>query len=71
MEGHRAKKGVLLTTARFSKDATDYISRIERKIVLIDGKQLAELMIDYGIGTTTSRNYEIKRIDTDYFTEEE
>lgn len=71
MEGHRAKKGVLLTTATFSKDAHDYISRIERKIVLIDGKQLAELMIDHGIGTTTSRNYELKRIDSDYFTEDE
>lgn len=44
---------------------------MNRKIVLIDGQQLAELMIDYGIGATTNRNYEIKRIDMDYFIEEE
>src|SRR5438093_12878681 len=53
MEGFRAKKGVLLTTASFSKEAIEYISRIERKIVLIDGEQLAELMIEHGIGVTT------------------
>ncbi|MBI3864908.1 MAG: restriction endonuclease [Planctomycetia bacterium] len=70
MEGHRAKKGVMLTTATFSKDAQDYISRIERKIVLIDGRQLAELMIDHGIGTTTSRTYDIRRIDSDYFADD-
>ena len=70
MEGHRAKKGVMLTTATFSKDAHDYVSRIERKIVLIDGRQLAELMIDHGIGTTTTRTYEIRRIDSDYFVED-
>lgn len=70
MEGHRAKKGVMLTTAKFSKDAHDYVSRIERKIVLIDGRQLAELMIDHGIGTTISRTYEIRRVDSDYFADD-
>lgn len=70
MEGQRAKKGVMLATSSFSKDAHEYVSRIERKIVLIDGRQLAELMIDHGIGTTTSRVYDIKRIDSDYFTED-
>jgi restriction system protein len=70
MEGHRAKKGVLLTTATFSKDDYEYITRIERKIVLIDGRQLAELMIDHGIGTTISRSYEVRRIDSDYFFED-
>jgi len=70
MEGQRAKKGVMLTTAKFSKDAHDYVSRIERKIVLIDGRQLAELMIDHGIGTTISRTYELRRIDSDYFADD-
>lgn len=70
MEGQRAKKGVMLATSSFSKDAHEYVFRIERKIVLIDGRQLAELMIDHGIGTTTSRIYDIKRIDSDYFTED-
>lgn len=70
MEGFRARKGVLLTTASFSKDATEYISRIERKIVLIDGEQLAELMIEHGIGVTTTRTYALKKIDSDYFVED-
>jgi restriction system protein len=71
MEGMRARKGVLITTSLFSKDAEEYIGRIERKIVLIDGKRLAELMIDHGIGVTTARTYTIKRLDSDYFVEDE
>jgi restriction system protein len=70
MEGFRARKGVLITTSSFSKDALDYISRIERKIVLIDGKQLAQLMIDHDIGVTTTRSYSLKRPDSDFFEEE-
>ncbi len=45
MEGFRARKGVLLTTSKFSSEALDYVGRIERKIVLIDGRQLAQLMM--------------------------
>ncbi len=71
MEGVRARKGVLLTTGSFSKDAVEYVERIERKIVLIDGKRLAELMIDYNIGVTTNRTYLIKKPDSDYFAEDE
>jgi restriction system protein len=71
MEGMRARKGVLITTASFSRDAEDYVNRIERKIVLIDGKQLSQLMIDYEIGVTTARTYTVKRIDSDYFLEDE
>lgn len=69
MAGHRARKGVLLTTATFSRDAREYVDRIEQKIVLIDGDELAQLMIDHGIGVTRARQYEIKRIDSDYFDE--
>jgi restriction system protein len=71
MEGMRARKGVLLTTGSFSKDAEEYVNRIERKIVLIDGKRLAELMIDHNIGVTTARTYTIKKTDLDYFVEDE
>lgn len=71
MEGFRARKGVVITTSTFSKDAQEYVTQIERKIVLIDGKRLARLMIDHDIGVTTARSYLIKRADTDYFTEEE
>jgi restriction system protein len=71
MEAFRARKGVMIATAPFSKDAHDYVSRIDRKIVLIDGQQLAHLMIDHDIGVATSRTYALKRIDLDYFDDEE
>lgn len=70
LEGHRARKGVLITTADFSQEARDYVQRIEKKIVLIDGQQLAEFMIDYDVGVTKERTYVVKRIDRDYFDEE-
>ncbi len=70
LEGHRARKGVLITTSQISPDALDYVTRIEKKIVLIDGEKLAELMIDYGIGVIIDVSYEIKRLDADYFEEE-
>ena len=57
-------------TSQFSQDELDYVTRIEKKIVLIDGEKLAELMIDYGIGVTNDVTYEIKRLDADYFEEE-
>jgi restriction system protein len=52
LEGHRARKGVFITTSQFSRDAHDYVKRIEKKIVLIDGEQLAQLMMDFGVGVT-------------------
>lgn len=71
LEGFRAKKGVLITTSAFSKEAHDYIERIEKKIVLINGEQLAQFMIDYGIGVAEVATYTVKRIDLDYFDEAE
>lgn len=70
LHGKRAKKGVFITTGRFSDDAVKYVESIDPKVILIDGRTLCELMIDYGLGTATTAQYEIKRIDTDYFTEE-
>jgi restriction system protein len=70
LHGKRAKKGVFITTSSFSGDAYDYVSRIDPKVVLINGRQLAELMIDFGLGVTPTVSYEIKRLDTDYFQEE-
>jgi restriction endonuclease Mrr len=57
-------------TLNFSKEALDYASRIDSKIVLIDGEQLAQPMIDHGLGVSPLAVYEIKKIDSDYFTEE-
>ena len=69
LQGHRAKKGIFITTSSFTKDAEEYISRIDTKIVLIDGDFLAHLMIDHNIGVTPGTSYEIKKVDLDYFTE--
>lgn len=67
LEGQRARKGVLITTSQFSQDAREYVSRIEKRIVLIDGEQLAQFMIDHGIGVAEVASYTVKRIDADYF----
>lgn len=69
LHGKRARKGVFISTGSFSRDAMDYVSRIDPKVVLIDGQQLAELMIDVGLGVSPTASYEIKRIDADYFDE--
>ncbi|GAI75732.1 unnamed protein product, partial [marine sediment metagenome] len=66
----RAKKGIFITTSNFSREAIDYISKISSKIVLIDGEQLAQYMIDFNIGVSTKYSYIIKKIDSDYFEEE-
>lgn len=66
----RAKKGLFITTSAFSADAEDCVSRIEAKVVLIDGEDLAQLMIDHNVGVSTVGTYEIKKIDSDYFVEE-
>jgi len=68
--GHSASKGVLLTTSRFSKDAEEYAHRIPQKVVLINGEQLAGLMIDFGVAVTTASSYVVKKLDLDYFGEE-
>ncbi len=70
LQGQRANKGIFLTTSRFTDEAHSYVSTIGSKIVLIDGEQLAQLMIDHNVGVSSSATYEIKRIDSDYFTEE-
>ena len=70
LEGHRARKGVLITTSQFTQDALEYVGKIEKKIVLIGGEQLANLMIEYGIGVAEVARYEVKKIDLDYFGED-
>ena len=67
LAGQGAKKGIFITTSSFSRDAIDYSPKNETKIVLIDGEQLAQYMIDYNLGVATVNNYEVKRIDNDYF----
>ncbi len=70
LQGQRAGKGIFLTTSRFSKEAQEYVKAIGSKIVLIDGETLANLMIDYNVGVATVTTFQIKRIDSDYFSED-
>jgi restriction system protein len=70
LQGHRARKGVFITTSAFTKEAEDYASRVDSKIVLINGAQLARLMMDFGVGVTSQTKYEVMRMDSDYFAEE-
>ena len=70
LQGKRARKGVFITTSDFTRDAKEYVNTIDSKIILINGKQLAQFMIDYNIGVSTVKTYEIKRVDSDYFIEE-
>lgn len=67
LEGMRANKGVMITTSSFTNDADAYVQQISKKIVLIDGRQLADYMIQYGVGVSVEAKYEVKRIDSDYF----
>jgi restriction system protein len=69
LAGQGAKKGIFITTSSFTKEAFEYTPRNETKIVLIDGEQLTQLMIDYNLGCTTQQTYELKNIDSDYFGE--
>jgi restriction system protein len=69
LQGQRAKKGILISTSCFSPDARSFVSKIDNKIVLIDGDELADLMIDHNLGVSPMASYEVKKIDTDYFTE--
>ena len=69
LAGKGANKGIFITTSDFTKAAKDY-DAAGFKIILIDGKRLAQLMIDHNVGVSTVKTYEIKRVDSDYFLED-
>lgn len=71
LQGRRARKGIFITTSDFTREARDYVTTIDSKIVLIDGYQLAQFMIDHNVGVSVVKSYEIKRVDSDYFAEED
>jgi restriction system protein len=70
LQGRRARKGVFITTSDFSREAREFAAAIDNKLILIDGEELAEYMIDFNVGVSIMNTYEIKRIDSDYFVEE-
>jgi restriction system protein len=67
LQGQRANKGVFITTSQFASTAEDYVNTISLKIILIDGANLARLLVDHNVGVTPVGVYELKRIDSDYF----
>jgi restriction system protein len=67
LHGKKANKGVFITTATFSKKAWEYASNVGTNVILIDGNQLAQLMIDFNVGVSSVSSYEIKKLDSDYF----
>ena len=71
LHGKRARKGIFITTSTFTKEADEYAKGLEMKVILIDGAQLSELMFDFGIGVTTKNTYAVKRIDSDFFDDED
>ena len=69
LQAQKANKGIFITTSKFSNEARNYVSQIGSKIVLIDGEQLTNLMIENDVGVSTISLYPVKKIDTDYFDE--
>ena len=69
LDEQKATKGVFITTSTYSKEAKQYVEKLNKKIVLIDGQELARYMIEYNVGVSTKQVYEVKRIDSDYFEE--
>jgi len=70
LQGQRARKGVFIATSTFTAEARQYAATISTRIILIDGTELARLMITHGVGVTPVAVYELKRVDSDYFAEE-
>lgn len=71
LHGKRARKGVFITTGTFSAEATEYVANIDPRVALIDGAQLAQFMIDFNVGVAPDRTYEVKKMDSDYFEEDD
>ncbi len=70
LQGQRARKGVFITTSSFTKEAIEYASLIESKIILIDGEHLSKIMVEHNVGVSTIGMYEVKKLDSDYFDNE-
>jgi restriction system protein len=67
LHGAQASRGVFITTSRFSSDAHDYAERVNARLVLIDGPELASLMIEHDCGVITEETYTLKQVDENFF----
>jgi restriction system protein len=70
LQGHHARKGVFITTSSFTKEAREYASIIETKIILIDGENFSKLRVEHSVGVSTVGQHEVKKLDSDYFDNE-
>lgn len=71
LAGRGASKGVFITTSKFTGEATAYVQTVQARVVLIDGPQLARLMMDFGVGVSVAERYDVKRLDLDYFSDDD
>jgi restriction system protein len=71
LHGKRARKGVFITTGTFSAEAVTYADNIDPRVALIDGSQLAQFMIDFNVGVALDRAFEVKKVDSDFFDEDD
>jgi restriction system protein len=69
LQGQRATKGIFITSSSFTSEAVEYAQRIGTRIVLVDGRRLAELMFEHDVGVSSRRTYTVKNVDSDYFEE--
>ncbi|HMN15428.1 MAG TPA: restriction endonuclease, partial [Bellilinea sp.] len=67
LSGAKANKGVFITTSKFSKEAQSYVEKISQKVILIDGDQLMDFMVDNNVGVSLLATYQTKKVDNDYF----
>jgi restriction system protein len=70
LAGQGAKKGIFITASSFTREALEYTPKNETKIIMLDGNQIANLMIEYNLGVSIQQAYEIKKLDSDYFGDE-
>lgn len=71
LHGKRATKGVFITTSTFTSEAASYADNVTPRVILVDGPYLTRLMIEYDVGVTVARTYKLKRVDLDYFTDDD
>lgn len=70
LQGQRARKGIFLTTSTFTREAQTFAASIDSRVILVDGATLASLMVDHSVGVSAVRSFDLKRIDSDFFSEE-
>lgn len=69
LQGQRARKRIFITTSSFSKDELEYVKNLQNKIILLAGQRLAELMLEHSVGVSSIASYELRKVDSDCFSE--